>query len=200
MELERLVFFSDAVMAIAITLLVVELSIPAATEDVGDALLDRWPQMLSFVLSFLVIGIFWMAHHRIFRYVARIDQRLIWLNLLFLMCVAFLPFPTAVLGDHDDSQGAIVFYACAVGLTGAVLASIWQYLHPRRASERAGGPEDRPVPDPSIARHPGLVPRLGPALVRQPATRRGLLVRAVRAHRRHQRPPSPKLASANLRE
>jgi uncharacterized membrane protein len=127
-ELERLVFFSDAVMAIAITLLVVELSIPAATEDVGDALLDRWPQMLSFVLSFLVIGIFWMAHHRIFRYVVRLDQRLIWLNLLFLMCVAFLPFPTAVLGDHDNSQGAIIFYACAVGLTGAVLASIWQYL------------------------------------------------------------------------
>ena len=104
MDLERLVFFSDGVMAIAITLLVVELSIPAATEDVGDALLDRWPQMLSFVLSFLVIGIFWMAHHRIFRYVANLDQRLIWLNLLFLMCVAFLPFPTAVLGDHDNSR------------------------------------------------------------------------------------------------
>ena len=99
MELERLVFFSDAVIAIAITLLVVTLAIPEATENVGDALLDRWPQMLSYVLSFLVIGVFWMAHHRIFRYVATIDQRLIWLNLLFLMCVAFIPFPTAVLGD-----------------------------------------------------------------------------------------------------
>ena len=74
MELERLVFFSDAVIAIAITLLVVTLAIPEATENVGDALLDRWPQMLSYVLSFLVIGVFWMAHHRIFRYVAPIDQ------------------------------------------------------------------------------------------------------------------------------
>jgi uncharacterized membrane protein len=139
-ELERLAYFSDAVIAIAITLLVVELGIPAATEDVGDALLDRWPQMLSFVLSFLVIGIFWMAHHRIFRYVARIDQRLIWLNLLFLMCVAFLPFPTGVLGDHDNSQASIVFYAAAVGATGTVLALTWQYL------VRAGYLNDRATP------------------------------------------------------
>ena len=95
MELERLVNFSDAVIAIAITLLVVQFSVPAASEDVGEALLDRWPQFLSFILSFFVIGIFWMAHHRIFRYVARMDQGLLWLNLLFLMCIAFLPYPTA---------------------------------------------------------------------------------------------------------
>ena len=138
MELERLVFFSDAVIAIAITLLVVTLAIPEATENVGDALLDRWPQMLSYVLSFLVIGVFWMAHHRIFRYVGSIDQRLIWLNLLFLMCVAFIPFPTGVLGDHDGSRGAIVFYAATIGLTGTVLASIWQYLiHAGHLNERA---------------------------------------------------------------
>jgi uncharacterized membrane protein len=144
-ELERLVFFSDAVIAIAITLLVVTLALPEATENVGDALLDRWPQMLSYVLSFLVIGVFWMAHHRIFRYVRSIDQRLIWLNLLFLMCVAFIPFPTAVLGDHDGSRGAIVFYAAAIGLTGAVLASIWQYLiHAGHLNERA---------DPKIVRY-----------------------------------------------
>jgi uncharacterized membrane protein len=137
-ELERLVFFSDAVIAIAITLLVVTLALPEATENVGDALLDRWPQMLSYVLSFLVIGVFWMAHHRIFRYVRSIDQRLIWLNLLFLMCVAFIPFPTGVLGDHDGSRGAIVFYAATIGLTGTVLASIWQYLiHAGHLNERA---------------------------------------------------------------
>ena len=145
MELERLVFFSDAVIAIAITLLVVTLAIPEATENVGDALLDRWPQMLSYVLSFLVIGVFWMAHHRIFRYVRSIDQRLIWLNLLFLMCVAFIPFPTGVLGDHDGSRGAIVFYAAAIGLTGAVLALMWQYLiHAGHLNERA---------DPKIVRY-----------------------------------------------
>ena len=145
MELERLVFFSDAVIAIAITLLVVTLAIPEATENVGDALLDRWPQILSYVLSFLVIGVFWMAHHRIFRYVRSIDQRLIWLNLLFLMCVAFIPFPTGVLGDHDGSRGAIVFYAAAIGLTGAVLALIWQYLiHAGHLNERA---------DPKIVRY-----------------------------------------------
>jgi TMEM175 potassium channel family protein len=128
MELERLVFFTDAVVAIAITLLVVQFSVPAASEDVGDALLDRWPAFLSFILSFFVIGIFWMAHHRIFKYVARIDQRLIWLDLLFLMCIAFLPYPTAVLGDHDKSRAAVIFYAAAVGATGSVLALMWWYL------------------------------------------------------------------------
>jgi uncharacterized membrane protein len=127
-ELERMVYFSDAVIAIAITLLVVQFSVPAASEDVGDALLDRWPQFLSFVLTFLVVGVFWMAHHRIFRFVARLDQRLIWLNLLFLMCIAFLPYPTAVLGEHDTSRASVIFYASAVGITGAVLASVWQYV------------------------------------------------------------------------
>ena len=128
MEFERLVNFSDAVIAIAITLLVVQFSVPAANEDVRDALLDRWPAFLSFILSFFVIGVFWMAHHRIFKYVGRIDQRLIWLNLLFLMCIAFLPYPTAVLGDHDKSRAAVVFYASAVGVTGTTLALLWQYL------------------------------------------------------------------------
>jgi TMEM175 potassium channel family protein len=128
MELERMVYFSDAVIAIAITLLVVQFSVPAASEDVGDALLDRWPQFLSFVLTFLVVGVFWMGHHRIFRFVARLDQRLIWLNLLFLMCIAFLPYPTAVLGEHDASRASVIFYASAVGITGAVLASVWQYV------------------------------------------------------------------------
>ena len=115
MELDRLVNFSDAVIAIAITLLVVQFSVPAANEDVGAALLDRWPQFLSFILSFFVIGIFWIAHHRIFRYVARVDQRLLWLNLLFLMCIAFMPYPTAVLGEHDRTRASIIFYACATG-------------------------------------------------------------------------------------
>jgi uncharacterized membrane protein len=137
-ELERLVNFSDAVIAIAITLLVVQFSVPAENEDVADALLDRWPQFFSFILSFLVIGVFWVAHHRIFRYIARFDQRLLWLNLLFLMCIAFLPYPTAVLGEHDTSRASIVFYASAVGVTGAMLAVLWRYVvRARHLNERA---------------------------------------------------------------
>jgi uncharacterized membrane protein len=144
-ELERLVNFSDAVMAIAITLLVVQFSVPAASEDIGHALLDRWPQFLSFILSFFVIGIFWIAHHRIFRYVARVDQRLLGLNLLFLMCVAFMPYPTAVLGEHDTSRASVIFYAAATGVTGVVLAVLWQYLiRARLLNDRA---------DPRVARY-----------------------------------------------
>jgi uncharacterized membrane protein len=127
MDLERLVFFSDAVFAIAITLLVIEIDIPSGAEDVGTALADRWPQFLSFVLSFLVIGIFWVAHHRMFRFIARVDTRLLWINLVLLMCVAFLPFPTAVLGDHDNNRASVLFYAGAMALAGIASASLWRY-------------------------------------------------------------------------
>jgi uncharacterized membrane protein len=126
-ELDRLVFFSDAVFAIAITLLVIEIKVPTGAEDVGAALLDRWPQFLSFVLSFLVIGIFWVAHHRMFGYIARVDTRLLWINLFLLMCVAFLPFPTAVLGDHDNNRASVVFYAGSMALVGLASASVWRY-------------------------------------------------------------------------
>jgi uncharacterized membrane protein len=136
-ELDRLVFFSDAVFAIAITLLVIEIKVPTGAEDVGAALLDRWPQFLSFVLSFLVIGIFWVAHHRMFGYIARVDTRLLWINLFLLMCVAFLPFPTAVLGDHDNTRASVVFYAGSMTLVGLASASVWRY------ASRAGLLDDR---------------------------------------------------------
>ena len=126
--LERLVLFSDAVFAIAITLLVVEIDVPTRSDgDLASALADLWPQFLSFLLSFLVVGLFWIGHHRMFGYVARSDSRLLWLNLALLLCIAFLPFPTALLGEHEGDRVAVLFYASAMTATGLASASLWRY-------------------------------------------------------------------------
>jgi len=98
----RILALSDGVFAIATTLLIVEIAVPATTSNVGlpKALLGLWPRYLAYVLSFVVIARFWVMHRLTFRLIARDDAALVWLNLLLLMLVAFLPFPTAVLGQH----------------------------------------------------------------------------------------------------
>ncbi len=126
--LERLVFFSDAVFAIAITLLALEIRLPAGEYATSAALLAAllglWPKYLSYGVSFLVIGSYWMAHHRVYRSIARYDRRLLFLNLLLLLCVGFVPFPTAVLGDHADAI-ATIFYAGTLAMTGMMIALVW---------------------------------------------------------------------------
>jgi uncharacterized membrane protein len=131
-ELERLIFFSDGVFAIAITLLVLDIKVPARPKDLapawlGDQLLALGSGYFSYALSFLVIGAFWAAHHRSFRYITGYDGRLIVVNTLLLMCVAFLPFPTAVLGQYGDMRIAVVLYASALAATAFCLLLIWSY-------------------------------------------------------------------------
>jgi uncharacterized membrane protein len=127
-SLERLVFFSDAVFAIAITLLVLPLTEVQFTDvNLGRELLRLWPELLSFVMSFAVIGNYWVAHHRMFRHIVDVDARLVWLNFGFLLVIAFLPFPTAVLGEHGDTTPAAVLYAGAMSLTGFTSATMWAH-------------------------------------------------------------------------
>jgi uncharacterized membrane protein len=129
----RILALSDGVFAIAITLLILEISIPATTGDTGltKALLALWPRYLAYVLSFLVIARFWVAHHQAFRLIGRYDAVLVWLNLLLLMFVAFLPFPTAVLGRHNGTPPAAVLYAVAVILAGTASSAYWWYASGR---------------------------------------------------------------------
>lgn len=128
--MERLIFFSDAVFAIAITLLALEIRLPAGAEigdeDLLGALLTIWPKYLSYVISFLVIGSYWMSHHRMFRAIARYDRRLMLINLLLLLCIGFVPFPTAIIGEHLGSV-ATIFYALTMLVTGLVTAWLWWY-------------------------------------------------------------------------
>lgn len=131
-ELERIVFFSDAVFAIAITLLVLNIEVPnipapLVAQELPARLLGLWPKYLSYVISFLVILSFWVAHHSIYGAIRRYDRNLIWLNSLFLMCVAFLPFTSALFGEYTDQQLVVVIYAASLGITRLLLTSVWWY-------------------------------------------------------------------------
>ena len=127
----RIEAFSDGVMAIAITLLVIEIAVPGEDEDVGQALRDLVPEVLSFVLSFLVIGRYWIAHHATLDRAKTIDDGLHWRNLVFLLCIAFLPFPTALLGERLGEPLAAVVYAAAMVLVGAASSTLWIYVAKR---------------------------------------------------------------------
>jgi TMEM175 potassium channel family protein len=133
--LERLVFFSDAVFAIAITLLALEIRLPSLEEHLTNdqllqALLMIWPKYLSYAISFLVIGTFWMGHHRKFQFIHNFDANLLLLNILLLMGVAFIPFPTAVISEHGN-RTATIFYALVMFIVGLLNAAVWVYASHR---------------------------------------------------------------------
>lgn len=131
-ELDRIVFFSDAVFAIAITLLVLSIEVPQipenlVAEELLDQLFDLGRNMLSYVISFLVIFSFWTVHHSIFSSIRGYDRGLLWLNGLFLMAVAFLPFPSALLGEYGDQQLVVAIYAGSMAVTRLLLSAVWWY-------------------------------------------------------------------------
>lgn len=125
---DRVLFFSDAVFAIAITLLVVDIRVPDVVHNASSQLQSNKYRILGFAISFLVIGLFWMGHHRLFRYIKALDRSAIFLNLLFLGTIAFLPYPTALLVASSTKQpGATVFYAACVAGAGVMELAVWLY-------------------------------------------------------------------------
>ena len=130
---ERLVFFSDAVFAIVITLLVLPLTEAVAdlatSENLAGDLTDLWPRALSFVVTFLVIGQFWIAHHTMFGVVRFYDRTLLWMNIVALLTVSFLPFPSALLGARSltDDRLPVVLYAASLTLASLAFTVTWHY-------------------------------------------------------------------------
>ena len=134
-ESSRVEAFSDGVLAIAITLLVLDLHTGEHVGHVGSDLLAQWPTYLAYVASFLYIGVVWVNHHALFTRVARVDTGLLWCNLALLLAASVLPFPTAELafamgqGTHSDQVSALILYA----LVSAAMAVTWlimfSYLH-----------------------------------------------------------------------
>jgi uncharacterized membrane protein len=127
--LDRLIFFSDAVFAIAITVLVLDIHLPPGgdTADNSQLLLmltGLWPKYFAYVLSFWVIGLYWISHHRKFLIIKRFDNRLLRLNLLLLMVIAFIPFPTAVVSENGN-RTATIFYALIMALGGLLVFFLW---------------------------------------------------------------------------
>jgi uncharacterized membrane protein len=127
LEYDRVVFFSDAVFAIAITLLAIDLVPRHAVTGTAAQLRESIPAIRSFGISFVVIALFWIGHHGIFRYITSLDRTLIGLNLLFLGAIAFLPYPTDLLSATSGESPAVIFYACCGAFAGLVEAAIWVY-------------------------------------------------------------------------
>ena len=129
--LERLIFFSDAVFAIAITLLALEIRLPAiegelTNDELAKSLIALWPKYLGYAISFLVIGFIWIGHHRKFRFIKRYDNNLLLLNLVLLMVIAFIPFPASVISEYGN-RTATIFYALVMALAGLLSAALWEY-------------------------------------------------------------------------
>jgi len=131
-QLERLILFSDAVFAIAITLLVIELKLPdmpnPTEASVANALVGIMPHFISFFISFMIIGIYWQAHHRMFYYVIHYDQRLIWLNLLFLFFIALMPFTSNVYGVYIMVKVAFALYVFNIFMLALFMFLMYRYI------------------------------------------------------------------------
>ena len=131
-ETARLEAFSDGVFAIAITLLIIEIHVPARehAETLGHELLRIWPSYLGYLTSFLTIGVMWINHHYVFELIARVDRTMLLLNTLLLMMIAFVPFPTAVLAQFIETGGArpaAVLYGATLTLTAITYFAWWRY-------------------------------------------------------------------------
>ena len=131
---ERLEAFSDGVIAIAITLLVLDLGIPETGDgELWDALWRQWPSYAAFIISFAVIGIMWVSHHAMFERIATVDRGLLFLNLALLMGIAFLPFPTSLLASYvrdggPDASVAAAIYSATMCVIGVVFYFMWMHL------------------------------------------------------------------------
>jgi uncharacterized membrane protein len=137
-DTQRLEAFSDGVFAIAITLLIIEIAVPHvdADESLTRALLDLWPSYFGYVVSFLTIGVMWINHHHMFKDILRVDHTLLVLNLLLLMSIAFVPFPTAVVAEYvregNHELEAVLMYGCTFVVISVFFNAFWLYAakHP----------------------------------------------------------------------
>lgn len=143
-ELSRLISLSDGVFAFAMTLLIVSIDVPnisdaAAKDHLYRDILDLWPQIVSYVIGFLVIGSLWAAHRRIFSRVRDYDNRLIRLNIVLLMLIAFLPFATGVLGQYGNIAASTILYSLILAATSLIFILILDHLDRNRLLLTRGG-------------------------------------------------------------
>ena len=139
----RLEAFSDGVFAIAATLLVLEFSVTSG-HDLGHQLLHLWPAYLAYATSFLTIGIIWMNHHFCVETMERADRTLMFLNLLLLITVGFLPFPTRLVAQylqHPGEQAAVYAYCATFLLMAIVYNAWWRYASTGRRLIAEGVPD-----------------------------------------------------------
>ena len=134
----RVESLSDSVFAIAMTILVIEISIPEVSRvalvagDLHGFLSGLLPRFVSYGISFAVIGIFWMGHHLMFHFVKRTDRTFLWLNMLFLMVITFIPFPAALIGQYAHKGVAVIVYGATLEAASILFMILWWYASRRR--------------------------------------------------------------------
>jgi uncharacterized membrane protein len=128
---------TDGVFGIIMTILVFNISVPElilftegehATERLADRFADLWPDILAYIISFTTLGVYWVTHHRIFRWVLYVDRPLIWINILFLMIIGFIPFSTSLLTQYLDQQAPIFVYSFNAILAGVIVYALYFYV------------------------------------------------------------------------
>ena len=134
-QLERMILFSDAVFAIAITLLAIELKVPAIIHDVTDhklaeSLAELIPRFIGFLISFLIIGQYWTTHHRLFGFVVNYNLRLMWLNLFFLLAVVLMPFTSSFYSEYIVYylKTPVILYIGNICFLGFMNYAMWRYI------------------------------------------------------------------------
>jgi uncharacterized membrane protein len=139
-EFGRVLAFSDGLFAIAMTLLVVGIAVPELSNpderELWDALADMEAAYVSFFISFVVIGRYWIAHHQFFRLLSKLDYGLIWINMIYLAFVAFLPFPTALLGTYFENPVSVAAYAVSIALVSGFEVLLLRHAHRHHLLER----------------------------------------------------------------
>jgi uncharacterized membrane protein len=155
-ETDRLETFSDGVFAIAATLLILEIQLPS-TGSVTQGLLHLWPSYTAYAISFLTIGIMWINHHALFKQVGRVNRTFLAINVVFLMVIAFIPFPTSVLASHlhHDAKAAAFFYGLVNVLMAVMFSAVWFYAATGRRLIRADA-DQRTISGISRAFLPGI--------------------------------------------
>jgi uncharacterized membrane protein len=128
MEKNRLEAFSDGVFAIVITLMVLEIKVPhVELAHLNEALVELTPKFLSFILSFIIIGVYWVSHHNMMHFIGKVDRNALWLNILVLLTVCIIPFPTALLGDYPFATTPVVFYGATLATVNLSGGLFWIY-------------------------------------------------------------------------
>jgi uncharacterized membrane protein len=134
MEKSRVEFFSDAVFAIVITLLILDIHIPEVPySQLPQALMEIVPKLTSYLLSFTVIGLYWVGHHYYFRFVKKVNNVLLWLNLFNLLLVSFLPIPTSLLGSYPYQPIPIFIYGLNLLALNLFALLVLTYLHTHKS-------------------------------------------------------------------
>ena len=128
----RLEALSDGVFAIVMTILVLQLGGSAISDaetatQLEAALLAQWPTFVSYGISFLMVGLYWVSHHTYFTFIGEVNETQLWLNLLFLFCLSLIPFTAEVLGDHPDFRAGAVLYGLDLAACTGALYLNWEY-------------------------------------------------------------------------